>query len=167
VKTGWVYLAFPVWVTQLTCENRLGLFGFPGVGCSAYAQKTADSLLNAGFTFTQVRQKTQSDLCVALCATMQALFKWGGFLEVRKPSNPTAGQSQTASCFLAGKLSNPTTGQSQTASCFLAGKPSKPTTGQSQTASCFLAGKLSNPTAGQSQTASCFLAGKLSNPTAG
>jgi len=44
------------------------------------AQKTADPLLNEGFEFTQTDKKARSVPGVALCATIQALFKRGGFL---------------------------------------------------------------------------------------
>ena len=45
------------------------------------AQKTVDPFLNQGCSFTQTRLKTRSGLGVARCASIQALFKPGGFLE--------------------------------------------------------------------------------------
>ena len=50
--------------------------------CLAHSpQKAAYPFLNQGFEFTQARQKTWSGLGVARCASIQALFKPGGFHE--------------------------------------------------------------------------------------
>jgi hypothetical protein len=54
----------------------------------ACALKTADPFLNQGVQFTQARQKTWAGLGyrqdVNILATIETLFKRGGFLEVRK-----------------------------------------------------------------------------------
>ncbi|MCZ8015904.1 MAG: hypothetical protein O9274_09420 [Limnobacter sp.] len=56
------------------------------------AQKTADPFLNEGFAFTGTRQNRWSGSDVAPRASMQALFKRGGFPECAEQASALPGR---------------------------------------------------------------------------